>query len=76
MSSEIEPVYQAVGARIRMLREMLDRDQASLAKAVGLTRTSIVNLEAGRQRVQLHQLSALAKALGTSEKCLLRGIWI
>ena len=76
MRVEIEPVYQAVGARVRMIREALGRDQASLAKAVGLTRTSIVNLEAGRQRVQLHQLSKLAAALGTTEKHLLRGIWV
>jgi len=70
-----EPIYAAVGARIRMIREAIGLDQASLARKVKMTRTSITNVEAGRQRLQLHQLLRYCEALGTSPKHLLRGIW-
>ena len=71
----IEPVYVMVSAKIRMVREALGMDQAELAKRVGYTRTSIVNLEAGRQRIPLHQVEEIARALGTTTKHLMRGIW-
>lgn len=37
--------------------------QAKLAKAVGVSRTSIVNIEAGRQPVYLHHLVVIAAIL-------------
>ena len=53
----------------------LGLDQGTLAKRVGMTRTSLTNIEAGRQRVQLHQVEQMAEALGTTAKNLMRGIW-
>lgn len=38
--------------------------QAALAKAVGLSRTSITNIERGRQPVNIHTLYAMADILG------------
>jgi transcriptional regulator with XRE-family HTH domain len=38
--------------------------QAALAKAVGLSRTSITNIEQGRQPVNIHTLYAMADILG------------
>lgn len=72
---ECETVYKAVGIRLRMIREALGIDQSEMAKRIGLTRTSVVNLEQGRQRVQLHMVEKMAQGLGTSPKNLLRGIW-
>lgn len=74
-SKQIETVYAALGLRMRMIREALGLDQAEMGKRVGMQRTSICNLEAGRQRLLLHDVSAIAKALGTSEKALMKGIW-
>jgi transcriptional regulator with XRE-family HTH domain len=54
--------YKALGARIRELRGPLSQEQ--LAKIVKLTRTSIVNIEAGRQKLLLHNLFKIADALG------------
>jgi transcriptional regulator with XRE-family HTH domain len=75
MAAGYELVYSQYGIRIRAIREALGLDQATLAGRVGLTRTSLTNLEAGRQRVQLHQVEKMAKALGTTAKHLMRGIW-
>lgn len=43
---------------------------------VGYTRTSLVNIEAGRQRLPMHQVEEIAKALGTTPRNLLKGIWL
>ena len=40
-----------------------DFTQQALADKVSLTRTSITNIERGRQHIQLHTLYSLAKAL-------------
>lgn len=72
---EIEPVYRAIGARVQMIREAVGMTQAELAKRVGYTRTSVVNLECGRQRLPLHQVEEFAKALSSNPKHLLKGIW-
>ena len=71
----IEPVYGLVAMKIRHMRETLGLQQEELAKRVGYTRTSIVNIEAGRQRMPLHVVEEIARALGTTTKHLLRGIW-
>ena len=56
-------LYPAVGARIRACREKAGLSQDALADAANLVRTSITNIESGRQRVQLHTLYAIAEAL-------------
>ena len=74
--AEIELVYRAVGTRIQMLRIALGITQEDLAKRVGYTRTSLVNIEQGRQRIPLHQIEEIAKAIGCTTKHLLKGIWL
>lgn len=71
----IEACHQAVGIRVRHIRETLGLQQAELAKRVGMERTSIVNIEAGRQRLLLQTVEKLAAALGTTPKTLLKGVW-
>jgi DNA-binding XRE family transcriptional regulator len=58
-----------------MIRETLGIQQGELAARVFLERTSVVNIEAGRQRLQLQTVEAFARALGTTPKHLLKGIW-
>ena len=65
--------YLSLGARIRIAREILGWTQGKLGKAVGLTRTSIINIEQGRQSVPLHTFVMLASNLRCSFKLLLIG---
>lgn len=62
--SELEPIYRAVGRRICAERRKRGLNQDTLAAGCGLTRASFANIEAGRQRVQLHALAQIADVLG------------
>lgn len=56
-------LYRLFGSRVRELREEKNVTQDELAKRVDLSRTSITNIERGRQRVLLHQMMEIAVAL-------------
>ena len=56
-------LYRAVGLRVRERRAALGLTQDALAEVVGTSRSSIANLERGRQYVPLHGLLAVAQAL-------------
>ncbi len=71
----VETIYSAIGMRVRYIREAIGMTQQDLAKACGLTRTSLVNFENGKQRCMLHTIEQMAKALNSSPKHLLRGLW-
>ncbi len=58
-----DPLYTFFGSRVRALRERRQVTQEELARRVDLSRTSITNIEKGRQRVLLHQIVDLAHAL-------------
>lgn len=72
---QLEPIYRAFGVRVEYLRTALGLTQEELAKRVHLTRTSIANIEAGRQRLPLHDVETFARAFGVAPRNLLRGIW-
>lgn len=59
-------LYRAVGDRVQRLRSMNGLTQEDLADLIGLSRASIANLEAGRQRVPLHHLFAIAAKVSAS----------
>jgi transcriptional regulator with XRE-family HTH domain len=58
-----ELLYRQIGERLKRRREELGLKQGQLAEAVGLLRTSITNIESGRQRPPIHLLYALCVAL-------------
>jgi len=58
-----EPMYRQIGLAIRKRRRQLEMAQDDLARQLGLSRATIANLETGRQRLLVHQLYAVAKAL-------------
>jgi transcriptional regulator with XRE-family HTH domain len=66
-----DSLYSVIGSKIRMEREELGFTQQELSNEIGLLRTSIANIEAGRQRLPIHVLYAIADALGVSVMCLL-----
>jgi transcriptional regulator with XRE-family HTH domain len=59
----IEEFYALVGSKVRSARVAAEISQEFLASKVGLTRSSVANLEAGRQRIALHLFAAIAQAL-------------
>lgn len=66
------PLYQAFGDLVQMHRKRTQgMTQQKLGNLVGLSRTSITNIEKGRQHVSLHHLYAIAGALEVSPEALL-----
>ena len=63
--ADSEALYRAVGKRIRAGRERTPEklSQAKLAKHLGISRASVVNIEAGRQHAPLDLLWRIAEAL-------------
>jgi transcriptional regulator with XRE-family HTH domain len=55
--------YETLGARLRARREEIHLRQAELAESVGLSRTSITNIELGRQRLFLDQFAEICRNL-------------
>lgn len=61
-----QTLYQQFGQRLAEFRKSRNMSQQDLADGIGLTNTSIANIEAGRQRVYLHQLFRIANAFGVT----------
>jgi transcriptional regulator with XRE-family HTH domain len=55
--------YRDVGQLIAIARRRRNLTQEQLADAVGLARTSITNIEKGRQKVLLHTICDVAAVL-------------
>jgi len=69
--TSISKLFQFVGTRIRALRNSKAMRQDFLATRVGLSRTSVTNIEKGRQKILLDQLYAFAQALEVEPTSLL-----
>jgi len=65
------PLSEFVGARIRLMREARGLTQKDLAVELGLTRTSITNMESGLQPPILEHVYSIAEALGIRAMSLL-----
>jgi transcriptional regulator with XRE-family HTH domain len=63
--SDADTLYQIIGRRVREGREGCAQkySQAKLAKILGVSRASIVNIEAGRQHATLDLLWRIANVL-------------
>jgi transcriptional regulator with XRE-family HTH domain len=59
-----EDLTCGAGAELRRVRKALRMSQGQIADAVGLVRTSITNIERGKQKLSLVTLKAIADALG------------
>ena len=66
MASPQGPFYETLGQRLREARRSAKLTQGDLARAVGISRTSITNIETGRQPLYVHVLMRIAEILGTS----------
>jgi transcriptional regulator with XRE-family HTH domain len=63
--------YRKVGERIRAKRVERGLSQEGLAKAIGLKRPSMGNIEKGRQNILLHTFCEIAETLDTDAGALL-----
>jgi transcriptional regulator with XRE-family HTH domain len=63
--------YKKVGENIRAKRRERGLSQEGLAKAIGLKRPSMSNIEKGRQNILLHTLCDIAETLDTNANALL-----
>jgi len=66
-----ELFYQKVGERIRVKRKERGLSQEGLAKAIGLKRPSMSNIEKGRQNILLHTFCDIVETLDTKASDLL-----
>lgn len=64
-------MFEEIGKRIRHAREATSLRSGDLAQRVGLDRSSIVNIEAGRQKVTIDRLYAIADVLDVPIRDLL-----
>jgi transcriptional regulator with XRE-family HTH domain len=69
--SAVDRLYRAFGNQMRAQRDLCEMTQEQLGELIGLSRTSITNIERGRQHVSLHHIFAIAEALKISPAALL-----
>jgi len=60
---DVNKFYAGIGDKIKKFRTKRDYSQDDLAKFLDLTRTSVVNIEKGRQRAPIHTLFEIASFL-------------
>lgn len=70
-AQSVEPLYAALGELVRSARVEAELTQEELGKGIDRTRTSVANIEAGRQRIPLHTLYAIARVVEKSPAELL-----
>lgn len=61
---EFPDLYPTIGAQLKAIREHRGLRQQQVADTLNSTRSSIANIEAGRQRMPLHAWVAHCQALG------------
>lgn len=66
--------YLRLGDSIRRRREELRLTQAELGESLGLSRTSVTNIERGRQRLLIDQFQRVCKALDVPADTLLAAL--
>lgn len=64
-------IQRAVGDRLQAARRSRNQKQNNLAVELGISRTSVSNIERGRHRIFLDQVYIAAKALGVELSDLL-----
>lgn len=67
----MDGLYKEFGLCLRERRKEAGLTQSQVAERVGLTRTSITNIERGKQHIMLHQLFLLASAVGSKPEEML-----
>lgn len=69
-----DSLYKEIGRRIKEFREERGITQQEISDNIHLSRTSITNIEAGRQKIQIHILYQIATLLKVEPNQLLPNI--
>lgn len=69
--NNLDGFYKKIGENIKAKRRERGLSQEGLAKAVGLKRPSMSNIEKGRQNILLHTFCDIVDTLGASANTLL-----
>lgn len=59
----IEPLYPALGLKIRRIRQQRGWTQEDLADAIGYTRPQVANVELGNSRIAIYRVYDIAEVL-------------
>ena len=70
---DIEPIYRAIGQRIKTTREAKGMTVRDLAGRMKVSHGWIGNVEGGIRRIAIHDLISIAKILDVSFEFLLQG---
>ena len=70
-SQYLDGFYKELGVNIREHRKRLKLSQDALARSIGLTRTSLTNIEGGRQHPPLHTFCDIVEQLKVDASTLL-----
>jgi transcriptional regulator with XRE-family HTH domain len=70
-TERVDGLYKEFGRGLKKARRDADLTQKQVADRVGLSRTSITNIERGNQHIALHHLFLLAAAVGRQPEELL-----
>ena len=71
VANAVDPYYWHLGKLVREQRIKRGVTQEQLGVHLSLSRTSIVNIEKGRQHVAVHQLAHIADYLGCTPASLM-----
>lgn len=71
MDERVLKIQQAIGTLIKGRRAVVGMSQETLAAAIGLSRSSIANIECGRQKIGVSLLYLMAEVLQTTPHELL-----
>ncbi|MEE1008298.1 MAG: helix-turn-helix domain-containing protein [Agathobacter sp.] len=66
-------LYEAIGKRIRKVREIKEYSRRVLSGMVGISEKHLYNIEMGKVRVGLGMLINICKALGISSDYIING---
>jgi transcriptional regulator with XRE-family HTH domain len=69
--NNLDGFYKKVGENIKTKRRERGLSQEGLAKAIGLKRPSMSNIEKGRQNILLHTFCDIVETLGSTPGALL-----
>src|SRR5580693_8247357 len=69
--ADFDDLYGEVGRKLRQARVTQGLSQERLAQQLGISRASVVNIEAGRQRAPLHLLWLFSETLATDLSLLI-----
>lgn len=69
---KVEKIYKKLGKLITARRLEMGISHSELSHKIKMSRPAVINMEAGRQRIMLHRVVDLDKALGYPRGYLLQ----